>query len=159
MQAESRKRQVTVTMIILVATALLVLGAVWFNNEQQKKQNQAKQETNSQSLVSESSRNETSIQLKDGTYQATGHYISPGGEQALKVSITLKDGIIVDSSAQPDNKTPTSHEYQEKFIGGYKDIVIGKKPSEVRISHVSGSSLTSGGFKDALQQIEKQATS
>lgn len=155
MQESSKKPIITTTIIILIVVTLLVAGAVWANNEK----NTSQQSTSQNTSKTSSSNNQEEHPLKDGTYHATGHYVSPGGEQALKVTVTLKDGVITDTSAQPDNKSPTSLDYQTRFISGYKNIVLGKKPSEVKIDHVSGSSLTSGGFKDALHQIEDQATS
>lgn len=160
MQKDSGNKQVVITLIVLIATTLLIVGVVGFKNSNKEAQNTtetsvAKNHTMSQPDITSA---ETAV-YKDGTYTATGHYVSPGGEQALKVSVTLKNGVISDTSAQPDNTSPESREYQGKFIAHYKTLVIGKEPGEVNLSRVSGSSLTSGGFKDALEQIENQAKS
>lgn len=94
---------------------------------------------------------------KDGTYSATGSYQSPGGPDQVGVSLTLKNDIITDITvtAMPGDKM--SADYQQKFISGYKALVVGKDIDSLNISVVSGSSLTSGGFNDAINQIKAQA--
>jgi uncharacterized protein with FMN-binding domain len=96
-------------------------------------------------------------QYKDGSYRATGIYISPAGQESLGVSLTLNDDIVTASSVQSGANDPTASVYQQSFISGYKKYVVGKKVNSIRLANVSGSSLTSQGFNDALQQIEEQA--
>jgi hypothetical protein len=43
------------------------------------------------------------------------------------------------------------------FIGGIADEVVGKDIDEISVSRVAGSSLTSGGFNDAIEQIKAEA--
>lgn len=99
----------------------------------------------------------TTSAYKDGTYEATGSYVSPGGNQTIKVSLMVKDGAIADANTTAGASDRTSQEYQGKFISGYKAQVVGKQLDEVNLSRVSGSSLTSRGFNDALNQIKNQA--
>ena len=94
---------------------------------------------------------------KDGTYSATGSYMSPGGEDQIAITLTLKNDIITDVSATPEAGDGMSMRYQNKFISGYKQYVVGKNISDVHLTKVSGSSLTPGGFNDALAQIKAQA--
>jgi uncharacterized protein with FMN-binding domain len=94
---------------------------------------------------------------KDGTYSATGHYDSPGGTEGIKVSLTLVDDKVSATNVQSDANDPTAQSYQTIFISGYKSFVVGKKINTIQLSNVSGSSLTSQGFNDALKQIENQA--
>jgi uncharacterized protein with FMN-binding domain len=94
---------------------------------------------------------------KDGTYTATGSYISPGGPDHVGVTLTLKDDIITNITVTPEPGDNTSKKYQGYFVSGYKPLVIGKDIATVNLSKVSGSSLTSKGFNDALAQIEVQA--
>lgn len=51
----------------------------------------------------------------------------------------------------------TSERYEQKFIGGYAALIVGKNIDTVQLSYVSGSSLTSGGFNDALAKIKVSA--
>lgn len=99
-----------------------------------------------------------SSSFKDGTYTATGSYSSPGGTESLKVTLTLaNDGTITDSTVKSEANDPTAATYQSYFVSNYKPSVVGKSITSINLSNVSGSSLTSQGFKDALTQIEKQA--
>ncbi len=94
---------------------------------------------------------------KDGNYLAKGDYRSPGGSEDIGVSVTLKDGVIVDSAVEVHATSRISKRMQEVFADGYKQYVIGKKIDEVSLSKVSGSSLTPAGFNDALVKIKAQA--
>ena len=94
---------------------------------------------------------------KDGTYSATGSYMSPGGQDQIAVTLTLKNDIITDVSVTPEAGDRTSSRYQNKFVSGYKQYVLGKNIADVYLTTVSGSSLTPQGFNDALAQIKTQA--
>ena len=94
---------------------------------------------------------------KDGTYSATGSYMSPGGEEQIKVTLTLANDVITDATVTSLAYDRTSQRYQKMFISGYKQYVIGKDISAVNLTYVSGSSLTPAGFDSALQNIESQA--
>jgi uncharacterized protein with FMN-binding domain len=94
---------------------------------------------------------------KDGQYSARGEYTSPGGRQSVSVRLTLQDGKVTDAAVEPGAKDRTSEQFQSKFISGYEQQVVGKDISELRLSNVSGSSLTPQGFNDAVEQIKEQA--
>jgi uncharacterized protein with FMN-binding domain len=94
---------------------------------------------------------------KDGTYSATGSYMSPGGYDQIAVTLTLKNDLIISVSATPEAGDNTSAKYQNKFISGYQQYVVGKNIANVNLTAVSGSSLTPKGFDDALAQIKSQA--
>jgi uncharacterized protein with FMN-binding domain len=93
---------------------------------------------------------------KDGTYTASGTYQSPGGQDQVDVSLTIKNDIVTDANvtASGDN---TSKFYQGMFLANYKPLVVGKDISTLKLSKVSGSSLTSAGFNAAVQKIEVEA--
>lgn len=93
-----------------------------------------------------------------GTYEAEGSYTSPGGEQSVDVELTLEaDGTISDVTVTPGASDPTSERYQEQFAGGIADEVVGQSIDSLDVSVVAGSSLTSGGFADAVDQIVAEA--
>jgi hypothetical protein len=94
---------------------------------------------------------------KDGTYTATGDYFSPGGAEQLKVTVTLKNDIITDSSVQSLAFRPNSVNFQGIFVANYKPLVIGKDIDQVQLTKVSGSSLAPKGFNDALAKIKIEA--
>jgi uncharacterized protein with FMN-binding domain len=94
---------------------------------------------------------------KDGTYTTTGNYNSPGGPESITVKVTLKSDIITDSEITSGARDDQAQSYQDAFISGYRSLVSGKSISSIKLSRVSGSSLTSQGFNNALHAIEQQA--
>ena len=94
---------------------------------------------------------------KDGTYSSVGSYVSPAGGEQVGVTITLKDGVIADATFQPKATFPESREFQNIFAANYKPFVIGKKIADLKLTKVSGSSLTPRGFNDAIEKIKTEA--
>ncbi|MHC2184600.1 uncharacterized protein with FMN-binding domain [Rathayibacter agropyri] len=95
---------------------------------------------------------------KDGTYQAEGSYTSPGGNEKVGVSLTLAGGVVTAVTVTPESENPTGQQYQGRFADGISGEVVGKQLNELKVSKVSGSSLTSGGFNDAVDAIKADAT-
>ena len=56
-----------------------------------------------------------------------------------------------------DPKAPETEQYQGQFIAGIADEVEGVALDELNVSRVAGSSLTSGGFNEAVASIKEQA--
>ncbi|MEZ2370783.1 hypothetical protein [Arthrobacter sp. RCC_34] len=94
---------------------------------------------------------------KDGTYSADGHYTSPNGEETVGVTLTLASGKISDVKIATHPTSANTQLFQNRFAGGIKDLVVGKSIDQLDVSRVAGSSLTSGGFNDAVEAIKKQA--
>ncbi len=94
---------------------------------------------------------------KDGTYSATGSYISPGGADQVGVTLTLKGDIVTALTVTPMPGDNTSAHYQALFASGIKQYVVGQDITKLNVHKVSGSSLTSQGFNAAIAQIEAQA--
>ncbi|MBM9465255.1 FMN-binding protein [Aeromicrobium sp. YIM 150415] len=93
-----------------------------------------------------------------GDYEATGSYQTPGGTQSVDVDLTLEaDGTITDLDVEGNAEGGNSEQFQGKFESGIDAEVVGKKITELDVSKVSGSSLTSGGFNDAIAQITDDA--
>jgi uncharacterized protein with FMN-binding domain len=95
--------------------------------------------------------------FKDGDYEAEGSYSNPGGQSTVKVALTLADDKITDITVTPEATNGTSKQYQAKFAGGIADEVVGKSIDELQVGAVAGSSLTSQGFNQAIEQIEGDA--
>ena len=95
--------------------------------------------------------------FKDGTYTARGDYASPGGASAVDVQLKLKGGTVTELTVTPKAENPTAEGYESAFASGVGPKVIGKKLSELNVTTVSGSSLTSQGFDRAIAAIEKHA--
>jgi len=162
---DTRKRTI-ITVATLLAIVLIVGGAAAFAKHNGKTGMQNTADMAQTNTTSDSSTTETpaanttnNTTYKDGTYTATGSYQSPAGEQSIDVSVTLQNGVVTDSNVTSKATDDEAHDYQEAFISGYKQYVSGKKIDSISISRVSGSSLTSTGFNNALKQIESQAKS
>ncbi|HWI32365.1 MAG TPA: FMN-binding protein [Microbacterium sp.] len=93
----------------------------------------------------------------DGTYTAEGSYQTPESIETIDVTVTLADGVITDVGVVGHPTKPETEEYQGKFIGGISDEVVGKSIDEINVSRVAGSSLTSGGFNKAIEEIKSEA--
>lgn len=99
----------------------------------------------------------TASAYKDGTYKASGSYDSPGGDETVNVTLTLKDGVVTDSTVTTSGNNPTGKMYQAKFVSGYKSQVTGKSIDSITLTKVSGSSLTPEGFNNAVAKIKTEA--
>jgi uncharacterized protein with FMN-binding domain len=94
---------------------------------------------------------------KDGTYSADGNYVSPNGTETVGVELTLAGGAVSDVTITPHPSNPNTKKFQGEFAGGIKSQFVGKKLDEIKVSKVAGSSLTSGGFNQAVAKIKSQA--
>lgn len=94
---------------------------------------------------------------KDGTYSADGTYKSPNGTETVGVQLTLASGKVsaVEITQHPSN--PNTRKFQGEFAGGIAEQVVGKSLDEIKVSKIAGSSLTSGGFNQAVEAIKTQA--
>ncbi|MFU8945685.1 FMN-binding protein [Mycetocola zhadangensis] len=93
----------------------------------------------------------------DGEYTATGDYQSPGGPESVTVTLTLADNVVTALDVTGSGSTPNARRFQGEFIDNIADVVVGKPIDDLSVSKVAGSSLTSGGFNNALDQIKDDA--
>jgi uncharacterized protein with FMN-binding domain len=93
----------------------------------------------------------------DGTYTADGSYQAPSGTESITVELTLADDKITDIIVTPHATDPTAKGMQTNFAGGIADQVVGQDIDQLNVTRVSGSSLTSGGFKIAIAAIKEDA--
>lgn len=94
---------------------------------------------------------------RDGEYSATGSYNTPGGEQSIGVTVTLSNSVITALTIDNDHTTGPSKQFQDQFKSGIDELVIGKNINDLDVSKVSGSSLTSRGFNQAIAEIQGEA--
>ena len=99
----------------------------------------------------------TSATYKDGTYSEPGTYVSPGGEEHIKVTLTLAKNTITAMKVVTVQADPTATGYEQMFEGGIGAATIGKDINTLNIGVVAGSSLTSMGFNKALAAIKADA--
>ena len=145
-------RKINPTVAIIVAIALIASIAVaiaLFSNSSERQQTPPT--TSTQEVEPQAAA------YSDGTYEATGKYISPGGRESIDVSVTVMNGKITDTTVTPNADSGEAEEYQQRFAANYKDMVVGKPIDEVSLTRVAGSSLTGIGFNDALEQIKEDA--
>ncbi|MFA6105805.1 MAG: hypothetical protein WC725_04425 [Patescibacteria group bacterium] len=139
----------------IVAMALVVTGAGCNSTTTDIGANTTPTQTNTQ--LSEVNSPGT---YKDGTYNITTTYNIPD-EKALTedvgVSVTLKNNIITDTSIQPKATNKVSQVWQNMFASNYKTQVIGQNINNLNLSVISGSSLTTNAFNDAIAKIKLQA--
>lgn len=98
-----------------------------------------------------------SAAVKDGTYSAEGDYVSPAGPSHVVVDLTMTGGKVSEVTVTPEATNGTSKQFQTQFAGGVAAEVVGKSLDEISVSKVAGSSLTSGGFNDAIDKIKAEA--
>ncbi|MEO5778563.1 MULTISPECIES: hypothetical protein [Arthrobacter] len=99
-----------------------------------------------------------STAYKDGTYSADGNYVSPNGTETVGVELTLAGGTVSGVQITPHPSNPNTKKFQGEFAGGIQDQIVGKKLDAISVSKVAGSSLTSGGFNEAVAKIKTQAS-
>lgn len=160
-------RKPNTLMIGIVVVLLLVAGAAAVialsNREQAVKTSEQRDIVQTQPTETSGSGDNNAVtstgNYKDGTYQATGSYRTPGGNESIEVQLTIKGGVITESSVTQNATAGEAREYQGRFVSGYKSQVVGKKINEVSLNRVAGSSLTPIGFNNALTTIRTDANS
>jgi uncharacterized protein with FMN-binding domain len=99
----------------------------------------------------------TSGEYADGSYTADGSYQTPETVEQISVTLALEDGVVTDVEVTGDPQAPETEQYQGQFIAGIAEEVVGVALDDLNVSRVAGSSLTSGGFNDAVEDIKDQA--
>ena len=151
------------TLIVIVLVGIVASVAVAVKNNQDAMQSDT--QTTQSSQQSTSNQNESSVEsadtstYEDGTYSATGSYISPGGMESIDLTVTIENGIITATELGQNASDGDARQYQAAFASGYSELIVGKDVDEVSLSRVAGSSLTSNGFNNALDQIKDDAQS
>lgn len=93
----------------------------------------------------------------DGSYTAEGQYQSPNGTESVEVTVTLENDVVTSVEVVSGATNPQSKFYQGQFIDGIADKVTGVDIDQLKVDRVAGSSLTSGGFNAAIEQIKADA--
>ncbi len=94
---------------------------------------------------------------RDGDYTADGSYSAPSGTETISVDLRLENDIVMGVTVTPHATEGNQRKFQNQFADGIAAEVLGKDIDELSIARVAGSSLTSGGFNDALDEIKTQA--
>lgn len=97
------------------------------------------------------------MNFKDGKYIAEGKYNSPEGTVSIDLTIDIKDNKIESVEVIPKVGL-ISGSYQEMFGKDISRVVKGKPlDAPFDLSQVNGSSLTGIGFRNAVEDIKRQA--
>lgn len=163
------KRKLNPTIISLIVIVILAagVGIIYLMPRNETDQTATTTQTSDASETSQSadtsettaSSATSSSSYADGTYSATGEYSTPGGTESVSVTATLSGGKITSVKTTGSATGGNSAQYQAAFLSAYESKVVGKSIDEVSLSRVAGSSLTSGGFNAALEEIKKDAVS
>lgn len=154
MQDAKKPNAAVIAIIIVVLVGAVAAGTIYIMNSRNASDSSDTQD--SPAGTSESSEAPAS-NYKSGTYKASGSYLSPGGDESVDVEVTLDGDTITAATVTPHAATSTSTQYQGEFVANFKTLVIGKDIDDVKLSRVAGSSLTSGGFNQALDKIKLEA--
>ena len=106
---------------------------------------------------SDSQSSSGSGEYTDGTYTADGSYQTPETVEQISVTLTLEEGVVTEVEVTGDPQARETEQYQGQFIDGIAEEVVGVSIDELNVSRVAGSSLTSGGFNAAVEDIKDQA--
>ena len=77
--------------------------------------------------------------------------------ETISVTLTLADGVVEGVEVTGDPQARETVQYQGQFIDGIAAVVTGVPIDELKVDRVAGSSLTSGGFNQAVEEIKAQA--
>ena len=105
----------------------------------------------------DSASSDTSATYADGTYEATGSYTAPSGQEEVEVELTLEGDTVTAVTVTPTATDRQAAGFQQQFADGIAAEVVGKDIDELDVSRVAGSSLTSGGFNAAVETIKAEA--
>lgn len=103
---------------------------------------------------------EPSWTVDGNTYTTTVEYDVPEGTESNSFSLVIKDGIISSIEVGITTTNKASLKYQQDFAKNIASIVVGQKISELKsIDRVSGASVTTTAFNDALLKLQQQLQS
>lgn len=156
-----RKKNPAIVAIIVIVLLAIAGGAIYVAtrpvDSNKDTQSTMSDSTSEAAQTPEASRGQSAGTYTNGTYEATGSYSTPGGRESVDLTVTIADGAITATEIDGSATSGDSLQYQTRFINNYKSMVVGKNVDEVSLSRVAGSSLTSNGFNDALEQIKLEA--
>ena len=156
------KNKVPLQIGVGVLVLIIFFAVVVYSKRNSDTANEMVSTTPTEETVNANTQSETTtedVAYKNGTYTAEGTYTSPGGPEAITVSVTIANGVVTNTTVNPQADNPVSIKFQNDFVAGYKAFVVGKNINDLKLSKVSGSSLTPVGFNNALTKIKEQAAS
>lgn len=141
--------------IAVAVIVLLAVGAMTLNGQSTKNTAETAPSTQVVSASPVTAASEASAE-KTQTYEVTGEYTSPGGPETIGIKITLDGETITDSVVEVRAENPISNRKQTDFAAAHKELVVGKKISEITLDKVAGASLTTKGYNEAIEKLKAQ---
>lgn len=156
------KGKIITTSLILAAIAILYIVVTSMNSTKASTGAHAAPATTStqtHSTLGNSTASSSSAtgSYADGTYTSVITYRTPSSREAMKVTFTIKDGSVTSSSLNQSDGNRESAAYQQGFASTYESYVVGKKLSDIQLSRISGASLTTNAFNEAVANIQSKA--
>ena len=158
MEQAQDPNKVIIGIIVVVLLAVVGSGIAYVTSQDDNSGSSSTSVNETSPSSNNQSTKTTTGTYKDGTYTASGTYQSPGGSEEIEVTVTLQHNKITSTSATAKAASGTSRQYQQEFVSSYKALIVGKDINDVELDRVAGSSLTSNGFNDALEEIKQDAT-
>jgi uncharacterized protein with FMN-binding domain len=90
----------------------------------------------------------------NGEYTVEGQY----NNKSIIVKLTLDNDTIQDVEVTPNTTIKMSLGLQKKFAEAVPEVVVGKPIDSIHLDKLAGSSKTTQGFNDALEQIKSEAS-
>ncbi|MDB5160541.1 MAG: hypothetical protein JWO99_804 [Candidatus Saccharibacteria bacterium] len=155
--------KVTSGIVVIIAVVLVTIASAVSANEKKQQTATTANQTTSASIGATTSTTTTpstsasSTTYKDGTYTASNQYYVPHGYEDIKVTLTVKSGVVADSTVVNSENDRESQIFQEDFASAYKSYVVGKNIDGLNLSSVAGASDTTNGFNSAVNDIQNQA--
>jgi len=95
-----------------------------------------------------------------GAYNATVNYDTPGGLETNTFKLIIRDGRIIQFEMGATTKTEASVYFQQGFQNEMKKMIVGRKLADfATVDVVSGASLTTAAFNDAISRLKSQLKS
>lgn len=163
MYSNDNKNKKIVTGFIVVFSVVILAVAVNMWQKHENASSTATASTHQSSNVDAGTSTATTAtsnaggSYKDGAFTATTSYPTPGGDGQMTIQLTVKSNAVTDINIQQAAVNHVSQEYENRFESAYKYYVVGKNLQDINLSRVSGASLTTAGFNDALTQIKSKA--
>lgn len=136
--------------VAVIVIALFAGGTFYFRRDQQKTEIENSNQASTENQLE-------GVTYKNGTYQATGNYLSPGGQETIGITLVVQGDKVTDATVVSNATLPTSQLFQQDFAANFKTHVIGKDLASLKLDKISGSSLTPKGFNDAVSKIQAEA--
>lgn len=141
----------------IVALAVIIVLVTWFMKKDETTVPQTTENTQTENNGNQEQPANTTRRYSNGSFEATGNYVSPAGIEEVGITLVIADDKITSASFQGKASNPTTEFMQGKFKEGFEAAVVGKSVDDVSLTVVNGSSLTPKGFMDALQKIKAEA--